>query len=214
MTIGERIKQRRMELGLSVDEVAEKLGKNRATVYRYESNEIENLPVGTLEPLAKILETTPAQLMGWEDEEQDENYRRIFARNLNRFVEINGKNQADIATLLNVSQAAVSNWCKGIKMPRMDKVQALADYFGVNKSDLLEEKDSNGLSSSDHKDIAKSLDAMMSQLESGTDSPLMYNGQELSETSKALLKNALEYALTETKKENKVKYNPNKNKGW
>ena len=140
MTIGERIKQRRMELGLSVDEVAEKLGKNRATVYRYESNEIENLPVGTLEPLAKILETTPAQLMGWEDEEQDENYRRIFARNLNRFLEINGKNQADIATLLNVSQAAVSNWCKGIKMPRMGKVQALADYFGVNKSDLLEDK--------------------------------------------------------------------------
>lgn len=213
MTIGERIKQRRMELGLSVDEVAEKLGKNRATIYRYESNEIENLPVGTLEPLAKILETTPAQLMGWEDEEQDENYRRIFARNLNRFLEINGKNQADIATLLNVSQAAVSNWCKGIKMPRMDKVQALADYFGVNKSDLLEEKDSNGLSSSDRRDIAKSLDEMMEQLESGTDSPLMYNGQELSEASKALLRNALEYALTETKKENKVKYNPNKNKG-
>ena len=213
MTIGERIKQRRMELGLSVDEVAEKLGKNRATVYRYESNEIENLPVGTLEPLAKILETTPAQLMGWEYEEQDENYRRIFARNLNRFLEINGKNQADIATLLNVSQAAVSNWCKGIKMPRMDKVQALADYFGVNKSDLLEEKDSNGLSSSDRRDIAKSLDEMMEQLESGTDSPLMYNGQELSETSKALLRNALEYALTETKKENKVKYNPNKSEG-
>lgn len=213
MTIGERIKQRRMELGLSVDEVAEKLGKNRATVYRYESNEIENLPVGTLEPLAKILETTPAQLMGWEDEEQDENYRRIFARNLNRFLEINGKNQADIATLLNVSQAAVSNWCKGIKMPRMDKVQALADYFGVNKSDLLDEKDSNGLSSSDRRDIAKSLDEMMEQLESGTDSPLMYNGQELSEASKALLRNALEYALTETKKENKVKYTPNKNKG-
>lgn len=213
MTIGERIKQRRMELGLSVDEVAEKLGKNRATIYRYESNEIENLPVGTLEPLAKILETTPAQLMGWDYEEQDENYRRIFARNLNRFLKINGKNQADIATLLNISQAAVSNWCKGIKMPRMDKVQALADYFGVNKSDLLEEKDSNGLSSSDRKDIAKSLDDMMEQLESGTDSPLMYNGQELSEASKALLKNALEYALTETKKENKVKYNPNKNKG-
>nr|DAS98414.1 MAG TPA: helix-turn-helix domain protein [Caudoviricetes sp.] len=67
MTIGERIKQRRIELGLSVDEVAEKLGKNRATVYRYESNDIENLPVGTLEPLATILETTPAQLMGWDD---------------------------------------------------------------------------------------------------------------------------------------------------
>lgn len=45
MTVGERIKQRRLELHMSVDEVAAKLGKNRATVYRYESNDIENLPV-------------------------------------------------------------------------------------------------------------------------------------------------------------------------
>lgn len=143
----------------------------------------------------------------------DEDYRRIFARNLNKYMEICNKKQADIINDLGINKSAISTWINGTRMPRMDKVQALADYFGVNKSDLLEEKDSNGLSSSDHKDIAKSLDEMMSQLESGTDSPLMYNGQELSETSKALLKNALEYALTETKKENKVKYNPNKNKG-
>ena len=74
MTTGERIKQRRIELGLSVDEVAEKLGKNRATIYRYESNDIENFPVGTLEPLAKILETTPAQLIGWNyDDSENQN---------------------------------------------------------------------------------------------------------------------------------------------
>ena len=53
---------------------------------------------------------------------------------------------------------------------------------------------------------------MMEQLVNGTDSPLMYNGQELSETSIELLRNALEYALIETKKGNKVKYNPYKNK--
>lgn len=68
MKIGDRIKERRIELGYSVDELAEKLGKNRATVYRYESNEIENLPITTLEPLAKALNTTPAHLMGWGDE--------------------------------------------------------------------------------------------------------------------------------------------------
>jgi repressor LexA len=66
MNIGNRIKARRKELGLSADDVATKLGKNRATVYRYESNAIENLPTSILEPLAKILETTPAALMGWE----------------------------------------------------------------------------------------------------------------------------------------------------
>lgn len=67
MTIGERIKNRRTELGLSVDFVAAKLNKNRATIYRYESDEIENLPITILEPLAAILQTTPAYLMGWED---------------------------------------------------------------------------------------------------------------------------------------------------
>ena len=67
MNVGSMIKQRRIKLGLSVDELADKLGKNRATVYRYESNEIENLPTTVLEQLASVLETTPAHLMGWED---------------------------------------------------------------------------------------------------------------------------------------------------
>lgn len=68
MTIGNRIKQRRLELNLGVDELAEKLGKNRATVYRYESNDIENFPITLVPALAKVLETTPAYLMGWEEE--------------------------------------------------------------------------------------------------------------------------------------------------
>lgn len=71
MTIGERIKKRRKEIGLSVDEVAARLGKNRATVYRYESDYIESLPSPILEPLADILQTTPGFLMGWEDEQNE-----------------------------------------------------------------------------------------------------------------------------------------------
>lgn len=69
MTIGQRIKDRRIQLGLTVDELATILKKNRATVYRYESNEIEKLPISILEPLSKALHTTPAYLMGWEDAE-------------------------------------------------------------------------------------------------------------------------------------------------
>lgn len=65
LSIGERIKQRRKELNLSVDDIAKKLGKNRATIYRYESDDIENLSITILEPLAKVLQTTPADLMGW-----------------------------------------------------------------------------------------------------------------------------------------------------
>ena len=69
MNTGDRIKQRRIELGLTVDELAKKIGKSRATIYRYENGDIENMPTQILEPLAKALGTTPADLMGWEDYE-------------------------------------------------------------------------------------------------------------------------------------------------
>lgn len=79
MTIGERIKKRRNELRLSADEVAKALGKNRATIYRYESNDIEKLPTEVLEPLARVLQTTPAALMGWSDDpEPSKIYDNIF----------------------------------------------------------------------------------------------------------------------------------------
>lgn len=71
MTVGERIKERRISLGKSAEEIADQLGKNRATVYRYESNDIENLPAKVLPPLAKALGTTPAYLMGWTDDPYD-----------------------------------------------------------------------------------------------------------------------------------------------
>ncbi|MBR5305975.1 MAG: helix-turn-helix transcriptional regulator [Oscillospiraceae bacterium] len=67
MSIGQRIKQKRTELKMSADELAKRLGKNRATVYRYENGDIENLPIDILEPIAKALNTTPAYLMGWEN---------------------------------------------------------------------------------------------------------------------------------------------------
>lgn len=72
MTIGHRIKEQRIKLGLSADDLAKKLGKNRATIYRYEKGEIENLPLDVLEPLAKSLETTPAHLMGWDNNPNEE----------------------------------------------------------------------------------------------------------------------------------------------
>jgi transcriptional regulator with XRE-family HTH domain len=68
MSIGERIKMRRSELGMSVTQLAYKLNKDRVTIYRYENGEIENLPIAVLEPLSNALLTTPAYLMGWTDD--------------------------------------------------------------------------------------------------------------------------------------------------
>lgn len=68
MNIGDRIKIRRKHLKMSADELAKRLGKDRSTIYRYEKGDIENLPLEILQPIAKVLETTPEYLMGWTNE--------------------------------------------------------------------------------------------------------------------------------------------------
>ena len=67
MSIGQRIRTIRKQQGLSIDELAYRLGKNRTTIYRYENGDIENLPLGILDSLANALNTSPAYLMGWEN---------------------------------------------------------------------------------------------------------------------------------------------------
>lgn len=71
MTTGERIQTRRKEIGISAERLAEILGVSPATVYRWENGFIEKLPVSALGPIAKALRTTPAYLMGWEEDLQE-----------------------------------------------------------------------------------------------------------------------------------------------
>lgn len=74
MSIGQRIRSMRTQQGLSIDELAYRLGKNRTTIYRYENGDIENLPLGILDSLAEALNTTPAYLMGWENSDTREEF--------------------------------------------------------------------------------------------------------------------------------------------
>jgi transcriptional regulator with XRE-family HTH domain len=66
--------------------------------------------------------------------------KNVFAYNLKRQMELNGKSRTDIAQALNISYFTVSDWVNGKKYPRMDKVEMLASYFGILKSDLIEVK--------------------------------------------------------------------------
>ena len=83
MTIGDRIKKRRKELHMSADKLADILGKDRSTIYRYEKGDIENLPIDILKPIADALGTSPSYLMGWTDEEtqkKNDNLTEIIVR--------------------------------------------------------------------------------------------------------------------------------------
>lgn len=69
MNIGKRIKFLRIQRNMSIEDLANKLGKNKTTIYRYENGDIENLPLGVLNPLSEALNTTPEYLMGWTQRE-------------------------------------------------------------------------------------------------------------------------------------------------
>ena len=67
--------------------------------------------------------------------------KKVFAKNLTRYMELSGKNQKELAEIAGVSAPTFNEWVKGKKFPRIDKIQKMADYFGVLKSDLIEDKD-------------------------------------------------------------------------
>lgn len=70
------------------------------------------------------------------------NNKNIFAANLRRYMELNDKSRKDVCNDLGFNYNTYTDWVKGKKYPRMDKVEMLANYFGILKSDLIEEKDS------------------------------------------------------------------------
>ena len=64
--------------------------------------------------------------------------KTIFASNLQKYMDLNNKSRRDLSDALGISYYTVTDWVKGKKFPRMDKVEMLADYFGILKSDLIE----------------------------------------------------------------------------
>ena len=66
--------------------------------------------------------------------------KKVFSGNLKYYMELSGKNQKELAEIVGVTAPTFNEWIKGKKFPRIDKIQKLADYFGIVKSDLIEEK--------------------------------------------------------------------------
>lgn len=66
--------------------------------------------------------------------------KETFARNLKKYMDRAGKSQKDMAEVVGVSPATFSDYINAKKYPRIDKIDIMADYFGILKSDLIEEK--------------------------------------------------------------------------
>ena len=66
----------------------------------------------------------------------------VFAKNLKKYMQLNGKTRNEVCHALGLKYNTFADWVNGKKYPRMDKIEMLANYFGIKKSDLIEDNDS------------------------------------------------------------------------
>ncbi|QDJ58088.1 XRE family transcriptional regulator [Weissella hellenica] len=120
----------------------------------------------------------------------DNKSKQIFANNLRYYMNKNGKNGTNIIDDLNIKNSTFYNWLSAETYPRIDKIELLADYFGITKADLVEDKtETNKKSTSDEPvDLDKAL---------SEEGMAMFDGQPLSEEYKRAL-----LAMLNTMKDN------------
>lgn len=143
--VGTRIHDLRVGLGLSADELADMIGKNRATVYRYEDDSVE-IPSSVIGPLASALHVSPAYLMGWEKNSQTVGERIRDARtNM-------GITQEELGNLCDTTKQTIYKYETGIvtNIP-LERLKAIANALHVPLSHLIGLDDCSILSSTAQK---------------------------------------------------------------
>lgn len=108
----------------------------------------------------------------------DDKYKKLFSKNLNYYMDLRGKTQADIINDLDINKSAISSWCLGTRLPRMNKVEILATYLNINVSDLIEGSCENN----DYFEFISEDDAMFPLLDVG-DIALIYKQNKIDEIS-------------------------------
>jgi len=139
MKVNEIIKKRRKELGLTLKDVAEKLGVSESLISRYESNDVKNMGIDKLIPLAEVLKTTPTYLMGLEKEKKQEE------SNIDMNTVINGDEFVMIPLYSSISAGYGSEEAEFIEMVAIPGLKNPQECFGVIvKGDSMEDKIDSG----------------------------------------------------------------------
>ena len=125
----------------------------------------------------------------------EKDFNAIFSKNLVHFLKLNDMTQAELAARLGVSTATTSNWCNGIKIPRMYKVDAMCRIFNCLRSDLIDEKkktENNPISLQEEKKEHELLEVYRKLSDENKDKTVQYSKGLLSvqEMDSELLLNA------------------------
>lgn len=134
--------------------------------------------------------------------------KEIMARNIQYYMDMYQKTRQDMCDALGVKYTTFTDWVKGNSYPRIDKIELMANYFGISKADLVEEH--SILTSRDTRDIEKILDQTREQLMSQED--LMFDGNPATPEAIESILSAMQIGMEMAKKKNKEKYTPKKYK--
>ena len=114
--------------------------------------------------------------------------KQVMAKNIRYYMERNGLNATDLALELDFKYSTVLDWLKANTYPRIDKIEMMANYFKIEKSDLVEDKSTK----SENQDISTMVDDLMNNLNSTQ--TLMFKGEPMDETTKELVRASIEQA--------------------
>lgn len=121
MTMAERIRDRRKEMGFTQEDLALALGLQKAAVAKYESGRVENIKQAVLLKMAELLQCTPAYLMGWSNipTEPDFSQPDVSIQMLNE----EQRHMIELFSSVNVdNRARVMEYCR-----RLRKVQEMEE---------------------------------------------------------------------------------------
>jgi ribosome-binding protein aMBF1 (putative translation factor) len=80
--------------------------------------------------------------------------KETMSKNLKYYIERSGKDRKTLAEIWGFPYSTVTDWINGNKYPRIDRIEVMADYFGILKSDLIEEK------TEEHREMQKRNDTL------------------------------------------------------
>ena len=123
------------------------------------------------------------------------NIEETFRINLKKYLKEKKKTQKELADYLEVTPAIVSYYIKGIYSPRMDKIDKITKFLGVERSDLIGHNSDlieDESTKTENQDISTMVDDLMNNLNSTQ--TLMYKGEPMDETTKELVRASIEQA--------------------
>ena len=104
--------------------------------------------------------------------------KQVMARNIQKYMDINGKTRQDMCNALGIKYTTLTDWIKGNTYPRIDKIELMANYFGISKSDLVEDNDTYPPQDPD-------AGSLQTQDQAERDLLVLYRNGDLSDAEKA-----------------------------